>query len=236
MRNPNGCMDCGSCLKRAKNQNGQLSLTQGSEEDCPLRLIRKSGEEYTSKALAERIIKNKYILTTTGGGVTFSGGEPLAHLPFIKECVFELKGISIALQTSGFSNANVFEEALSVCDYVLYDLKIYREDLHIFYCGESNKSILNNYKILAHSGKQFATRIPLIPNITDTEENLTGIASFMQSCGVTYAEALPYNQFTGSKYSALLRNDIPKYDSNATANDDMIRELFSSYGIKIKIM
>ena len=42
MRNPNGCMDCGSCLKRAKNQNGQLSLTQGSEEDCPLRLIRKS--------------------------------------------------------------------------------------------------------------------------------------------------------------------------------------------------
>ena len=235
IRNPNGCVRCGNCERFGKTENGRLRLTGENILHCPQGLIRQCGTEYTAQALAEKLNRNAEILRAFGGGVTFSGGEPLCATDFIVETVGLLeKGLSVALQTSGFASEQTFQKALSVCDYVLFDLKIMdREEFRAF-CGADNERILNNYGVLVRSGKAFVTRIPLIPSVTDTDENLTAIARFMAGYGVRYAELLPYNPFAGSKYAQTLRNYEPRFDEKAELNYG--KDIFARHGINIKIM
>ena len=178
---------------------------------------------------------NAEILRTWGGGVTFSGGEPLCAIDFISETVkFLKKGISVCFQTSGFSSAEVFEKALSVSDFILYDLKLMDNDEFRKFCGADNLCILHNYKILAKSGVPFVTRIPLIPNVTDTEKNLKAIARFMYDNEVNYAELLPYNKYAGGKYRGLLRDYNPGFDENLPVC--VRKDIFERYHVIIKIM
>lgn len=236
MRNFNGCINCGKCLQNAVVSNEQVHLTEKSAESCPKNLIRKVGEDYTPEVLTAKILKNAEILKANGGGVTFSGGEPLAQLAFIEKCVENLQGLSVAIQTSGYADENTFLRALQISDYVLFDLKLIDGVLHKEYCGQNNATILSNYKLLVKSNKAFVTRVPLIPGITDTKENLQGIAKFMQACGVAYVEVLPYNRLAGSKYVSLLRRDVPDYDINTARDMEEIVAIFRNYAIKVVIM
>ena len=236
MRNTNGCIGCGECLKYAEKKNDTVKLTSESAEHCPKGLIRRSGDEYAPEKLAARILKNRKILDSTGGGVTFSGGEPLSHISFIEECVKNLDSLSVALQTSGYASEKIFEKALSLCDYVLYDLKIFEKNAHTKYCGVDNESILRNYETLSKSGKKFITRIPLIPEVTDTKENIESLAGFIKRCGIGKVELLPYNRFAGSKYISLLRMDVPKYEMNVEAPQAELINIFEDYGIEARMM
>ncbi|MBO4939831.1 MAG: glycyl-radical enzyme activating protein [Clostridia bacterium] len=233
MRNFNGWLYCGACERAGMRRNGQIVLTKESVLACSRNLIRKSGETFTAQALAEKILKNADILRKTGGGVTFSGGEPLLQTEFIIDCAKRLQNLSIALQTSGFAEKDVFKRALSVCDYVLYDVKLMDEGEHIRYCGGSNRNILQNYRILVASGKEFVTRVPLIPHITDREENLRAIAAFIKENGVNYVELLPYNKMAGSKYGSLMK-EYPLKDGAAQNNPNAAR-IFEAMGVKVEI-
>lgn len=229
MRNPNGCLRCGACERSGISLNGKIVFTEDSLNACPLGLVKRCGEIYTAEKLTEKILKNAAILRENGGGITFSGGEPLAQTDFIVDCVKRLNNLSVALQTSGYASKQTFLKALSVCDYVLYDLKIIDENLHKKYCGASNDRILENYKLLARSSVAFVTRVPLIPDITDTEENLSDIAKFMKENGVNYVELLPYNLMVGSKYGSLMR-DYP-LKNGKTTNNPSAAKIFQRYGI-----
>ena len=235
LRNPNGCVHCGNCERVGRVKDGELRLTEESVRVCSQGLVRKCGEDYTPQALAEKLNRNAQILRSFDGGITFSGGEPLCATDFIIETVRYLeKGLHVALQTSGFADENTFRKALSACDYVLFDLKIMDKEKFRLFCGADNDKILNNYGVLVKSGKAFVTRVPLIPAVTDTQENLTAIARFMQGYGVTYAELLPYNPFAGSKYAQTLRTYTPRFDEKAPLNYG--KEIFAQHGINIKIM
>ena len=236
MRNSNGCTGCGECMKHAEKDETCVRLTAESAEHCPHGLIRRSGEEYAPEKLAARILKNRKILDSTGGGVTFSGGEPLSHLEFIDECVKNLDGISVALQTSGFASSGTFAKALDLCNYVLYDLKLFDSDIHKKYCGVGNESVLRNYETLTKSGMDFITRIPLIPGVTDTKENVEALAEFINKCGVERVELLPYNRFAGSKYISLLRQDVPKYEADDVTPQDELLCIFEAHGIVARMM
>ncbi|MBE5751843.1 MAG: radical SAM protein [Clostridiales bacterium] len=228
MRSPNGCLGC----KKCEDESGRL--TEKSIGACPRNLVRAVGEEYTPQRLADKILKNAEILRASGGGVTFSGGEPLSQSQFIVDCVSRLNGLHAALQTSGFANCETFESVLSVCDFVLYDLKIMDDDAHRQWCGVGNEKILKNYDLLVKSGKAFVTRIPLIPSVTDTRENLSAIARFIKDKGVEHAELLPYNKMAGGKYKALQRRYAPNFDeTNVSQNPE---RFLAEYGIKAKIM
>lgn len=233
MRNLNGCTGCGACERSSVEKNGRMALTEESLRACPRNLIRKSGETYTAEALLARILKNAEILRSTGGGVTFSGGEPLLQTEFILACAEKLQNLSIALQTSGFARADTFERALSACDFILYDLKLMDESEHVRYCGGSNRTILENYRTLVRSGKSFVTRVPLIPDITDRTENLRAIAAFMKENGVSYVELLPYNAMAGSKYGSLLKR-YPLQDGSIKNNPEAAK-IFENTGIKAVI-
>lgn len=236
VRSSNGCLGCGKCLQAAERDGqGILHLTAESVAACPRALVRRCGEDYTVESLFERVMANKRILDATGGGVTFSGGEPFAQSSFLLDCLQAFKGkIHTAVQTCGYTIAKRFAEALSLCDYVLYDLKLIKAEAHRRFCGVENRCILENYRTLAASGVPFVTRIPLIPGVTDTAENLSDIADFMREQGIDYVELLPYNRMAGSKYAGLLRPFAPGFDEDAAV--ELHTDIFEKHGIRAKKM
>lgn len=234
-RSPNGCLACGACLKMGETLTGSPCLVPESAAVCPRHLVRQCGEDYTPEELVAKIEKNLAILNMSGGGVTFSGGEPLCYADFVESCMKLLRGKTHrALQTCGFASSEIFERVLLECDYVLYDLKLMDDAKHRRYTGVSNEQILKNYRTLAASGKEFCTRIPLIPTVNDTEENMTATAELMRECGVSYVELLPYNKMAGGKYLMLGRTYQTDFDGNL---EPMLQtEIFQSYGIEVKVL
>ena len=236
VRSPNGCTHCGACVRAGETDaSGRHRLTADSVSACPQNLVRLCGIEYTADELADKLLKNAEILAQNGGGVTFSGGEPLYNGKFLAEVMRRLQGrVHMAVQTSGFAAAECFKEILALTDYVLYDLKVMDRAESIRYCGVDNTPILRNYRTLCASGKPFVTRVPLIPGVTDTESNLSAIAAFMRDNGVTYVETLPYNQMAGSKYPMVMRAYAPDFDVTRPLNDG--EAIFKTRGIRCKSM
>ena len=167
--------------------------------------------------------------------MTFSGGEPTANAEFLLECLSLLEGkVHRAVQTSGYCASETFESVLKNCDYMLFDIKLIDNALHQKYTGVSNDIILENFKALAGSKKEFVIRIPLIPTVTDTEENIRGIAELLRDNGVFYVELLPYNKMAGAKYKLANKKYIPSFDESISVKPRT--EVFAEYGIKTKII
>jgi len=233
LRSPNGCLNCGNCLKFAKNDSGRTVFTEESIKNCPNALLRYCAKEYTAEELYSKLEKNLSILNTAGGGVTFSGGEPTSSPEFLLESLSLLNGkTNRAVQTCGYCSPSLFTKVLDNCDYILFDIKLVDDALHKRYTGVSNDLILQNFRTLASSGKDFVIRTPLIPTVTDTEENIEGIARLLKENGINYIELLPYNQMSGSKYRLAGKVYEPSFDESVPA---AIRtELFAEYGIQAK--
>lgn len=231
VRSSNGCIGCGECLRRSKTADGKLTFTDSSIANCPQNLLRYAARKYTAEELVAHLSKNFAILNASGGGITFSGGEPLANYEFLLECLALTKGkVNRAVQTSGYADAEIFGKVLGECDYMLYDLKLADEELHRTYTGVSNEKILRNFATLASSGKPFVVRMPMIPTVTDTEDNVRSIAEILTQNGVKYIELLPYNKLAGAKYPLVGRKYCPSFDGST--EPQMRIELFAEYGIK----
>lgn len=234
IKSPNGCLNCGNCEQYATTFHGKRVYSKECMDTCPANLFRMCGEHYTAPALCEKLLKHKTILQD-GGGITFSGGEPLSQSAFVFACMEELKGkLHTAIQTCGYCEEYLFGQVLEKADYFLYDLKLMDDDLHKQFTGVSNQIILKNFITLAKSGREFVVRIPLIPSITDTKENLGAIAGLLNQCGVTYAELLSYNKMAGGKYRSVGRTYTPGFDQHADVQ--IHQEIFEAYHIKTKLL
>ncbi len=230
LRSPNGCIACGKCV-----HVGNGKLTKESVIACPKNLIRECGKEYTSSQLVKILLKNADVLNVTGGGITFSGGEPLSQATFLLECLKALNGkVNRAIQTTGYCPTETFNKIIKEIDLALYDIKLIDDENHIKYTGVSNKLILENYKTLINSGIKTITRIPLIPTVTDTESNIDGICKFLTSLSVEKVELLPYNQMAGAKYKLAGREYKPQFDVSVPVN--FRQEIFNDYKIKFEVL
>ncbi len=235
LRSPNGCLSCGVCEALADKREGKLLYNARSEAACPRSLIRLCGEELSVTEVVARLMPLLPILNESGGGVTFSGGEALMQPAFLIDCLTQLAGkTDRAIQTCGYATAEIFARVLEQTDTVLYDLKLMDEAAHLHYTGVSNRAILQNYRTLAESGKRIITRIPLIPGVTDTEENLRAICTFLSSLGIDYAELMPYHALAGAKYTLCGREYRPEFDTVMAPNPRA--EIFDRYSIRIKIL
>lgn len=235
LRSPNGCLRCGNCIRAGKLVDGVTVLTDDSIRVCPNRLLRWCATEYSPEELAEKLLKNVPILNGAGGGVTFSGGEPLAQPNFLVACLQLLEGkTDRAIQTSGYAPAEVFEKVLYNADRFLFDIKLADEALHKHYTGVSNRKILENFHALTGSGVPFVVRTPLIPGVTDTKENLQAIADLLIREGVNYIELLPYNPMAGSKYALAGMEYRPEFDEKAEVNTDT--DIFAAAGITAQLV
>lgn len=212
IRSPNGCVHCGNCVKYGKDGK----YTDESISHCPNGLLRHSAREYSPEGLYEALSPNLDILNSTGGGVTFSGGEPTFQYDFLLSCLRQLRGkTSRALQTCGYCEERRFSTLLKEIDYVLFDMKLADESEHIRFTGCGNALILQNLDAACASGIPFVVRVPLVPGVTDTEHNIAGICRILKSLGIDSVELLPYNKMSGSKYKMLGAVYAPGFDENA---------------------
>lgn len=181
------------------------------------------GKEYTVEELTRRICKFRDVFDLSGGGVTFSGGEPTRQSEFIEACALRLNGIHKTLDTSGFCPSATFRRLLGVFDLVYYDLKLADTAAHQRFTGQNNLQILENLHILDESGVPYHIRIPLIPEITDTEKNLSGLLDILAGLRnkPQRVDPLPYNILAGGKYDSY-GMAYPLQNASAENNRDNI--------------
>lgn len=167
------------------------------------------GKVVTTEYVIEQLEKDRIFYDNSGGGVTFSGGEPMLQIDFLLELLIKSKqrGFHTTVDTSGHVPWEDFEKIIEYTDLFLYDLKLMNDDDHIKYTGVSNKTINNNLKKLIDIDSKIIVRIPMIPDITDTEMNLNETADFINGHKkIDTICLLPYNKFGEDKMN---RFDIP---------------------------
>ena len=166
------------------------------------------GTDWSAAALAEELLKNADVMSSSGGGVTFSGGEPLAQPEFLLELVAPLKaqGIHLALETSAYAPEAVYRAVVSRMDFVYQDIKHCNHDAFSHWCGGDLSVVLGNVEWLKRQDIPFVVRVPCIPGVNDSPEcrkTIEKMVAQSKSCGGI--EFLPYNAAAESKYSMLGR-------------------------------
>ena len=215
---PKECNTCGACVPV-----------------CPLNLRRIVGEKLTSEELVAKIRKNSDYYRRYGGGVTFSGGEPLMQAEFLLEVLTEIADLHCALETSGYCEAEKFKAVISHMDYVMMDLKLMNPSKHRKYTGVHNSAILQNARILCEGEIPFIIRIPVIPGVNDNEENYRETARWI--AGAKYlvkVELLPYHKTAGAKYAMVGKEYKPGFDTEQKVW--ISQKVFEEYGIRSEVL
>ncbi|OGU57501.1 MAG: hypothetical protein A2V66_12560 [Ignavibacteria bacterium RBG_13_36_8] len=197
------------------------------------------GREVTVNEIMNEIKKDIDYYDQSGGGVTFSGGEPMIQMEFLSALLSECKKLDLntAVDTCGHVAYNSYKMILDKVDSFLYDLKLMENEKHIEYTGVGNKTILDNLKRLSKSAKHINIRIPIIPSLTDTEENLNQMIKFLSSLGnVKNVSLLPYNKLGEGKSEKLSMVNVLK-GTDVPSNERMeeIKKKFSDNGFVVKI-
>lgn len=194
---------------------------------------RLAGRSYSAQELASLLNQQAALLRTNEGGITFSGGEPLLQADFVAEVIDHLDNLHVLLDTCGQASQLDFLKVLSRSDLVYYDLKLIDPDLHRRYTGHANDLILSNLQVLAGSGKPYTLRVPLVPGITDTDENYSALVNIVKDLpGLLEVDLLPYNRAAGSKYASVGMQFKPDYDEHRPVNINT--KIFMQAGIKAK--
>lgn len=202
----NKCINCGKCREVCRHHLTTCDFCGRCTLFCPKDARKLCGEEYTVDALFDEIIKDRDYYDTSGGGVTFSGGECMLQPDFLLEILKKCKGVGIhtAVDTAGNVPFAYFEKVLPFVNLFLYDVKAYTPKLHEDGTGVSNERILENLKRL--SGKaDILVRVPVIGGYNDSEEEQKKIAAFIRKVKTVKTELLPYHALGEHKYGALGR-------------------------------
>jgi pyruvate formate lyase activating enzyme len=211
------CINCGTCTELCKNK--ECTSCGRCVDVCPLHLRKICGTEYEAKDLARELLKGKDILEKCNGGITLSGGEPMAQPEFLLELVEYLKALHIAVETSGYAPKNTFKKILDSVDLVLMDIKHTDPVVHKAVTNVDNELILSNLRYLCSTNKAFYIRIPLIPGINDKNENMEKTAALLKDAkSLIRVELLPYNKTAGAKYLMLGKEYKPVFDVDQKPN------------------
>ena len=206
IRNLNGCTGCGACRRFCGNpiygNEEYCSLCERCIINCPHNLIRICGEIWEADDLSSKLMEYRPYFESSGGGVTFSGGEVLTQPEFLLEMLRKTKSLHRIIETSGYGVADDFKAVLEIVDFVYYDIKIMNRDKHIYYTGVDNDLILQNAKALMDSSVPFVVRVPFIHEVNTDEENLIHLAEFLFDTKSNFQgiELLNYNELAGAKY------------------------------------
>ncbi len=192
------CLHCDLCKKPC--EHGDCKPFGRCLHICPENCLVVTGREVDDKALTEELKRSADIMGDSFGGFTFSGGEPLMQSEFLLKMLDNLKDYDLCIETSGYADSETFKAVIKKLDSVIMDIKLANREQHKKYTGVYNDKILENFEILRNSGKPYIIRTPLIPDITDTKDNLDKIKEII---GDSKWEHLPYNQMAGAKYKML---------------------------------
>jgi len=246
----NTCTMCGECInfcskKALSSSDRQLlinrkrcNLCSECSQKCPTGALEIVGREMNVEQVMNEVERDLVFYDESGGGITFSGGEPLLQAGFLiallKEC--KKKNIRTAVDTSGYAPHKVIEEINDKVDLFLYDIKLMDDKKHRKYTGVSNKLILDNLKRLAENGNDILSRFPIIPEINDNKDNVTKIGEFIISCGIKRICLLPYHRAGIEKYAGLGRDyRLKKTETPSDQKVNLIKKQFEAFGLDVKI-
>ena len=185
-------LKCDNCLKCA--------------DVCPTQAIKAVGQYISVEEVMREVKADEIFYNNSGGGVTVSGGEPLMQRRFVNELLKEckLEGIGTAIETTGYTSKEIFEEALSYIDIVLFDIKHLTSMAHKKGTGKSNKRILENLYLISNMARIWL-RFPIIPGYNDTKENIHNVIELAKNIGAEKVSLLPYHTYGVIKYKQLGR-------------------------------
>lgn len=175
---------------------------------CPAEALEVVGRTMTVEQVVAKVERDRAFYEQSGGGVTFTGGEPLSQPDFLLDMLSacRARGLHTVVDTSGFALWPVINEIRTLVDIFLYDLKLMDAVRHFKWTGVSNETILSNLVRLSKTGSRIQVRIPLIPNINDDEENLRATGAFLASLPqIPPVELLTYHNIAEAKYTGLGR-------------------------------
>jgi pyruvate formate lyase activating enzyme len=197
------------------------------------------GREVSVDEVIHEIEKDLPFYDQSKGGVTFSGGDPLMQPDFLNSLLVEckLRNICTAVDTSGYVAWKIFDRIIDKVDLFLYDLKLMNDELHQKYTGVSNGLIHENLSKLTKGSVPIIIRIPLIPDITDTDENLIQIGEFVSGLeNIQQIDLLPYNPIGEDKYLRLNKvNKLGYLEVQTDQKIDHIRIKLASFDLKVEI-
>jgi pyruvate formate lyase activating enzyme len=198
-----------------------------------------AGHVVSVGSVIEEIEKDILFFDESGGGVTISGGEPLMQPAFLKAILTACKerDIHTAIDTCGYASHEALDSIMDKVDLFLFDLKLMDENEHARYTGQSNRLILDNLREIVMRRKQVIIRFPVVPGITDTDENVSRLADLLSSLNtITCVSLLPYHKMAGSKYVKLRRpNDIERFEPPSREKLDSIKARLERRDLRVTV-
>lgn len=207
------CINCGQCIEVCPEriqaavtarESGCCTTCGSCVAACPTGAREIMGREMSLSQVVDEVLRDRIFLDQSHGGVTISGGEPLAQSKFTHGLLnaFREQAVHTALDTCGFAPTPRFLEVATAADLVLYDIKVVDADVHRAYTGVSNELILANLQELARVHSHVWVRIPLIPGFNLDPGSLADLAHFVASIGgIRQVNLLPYHEMGRSKSS-----------------------------------
>ena len=217
------CVRCFECFDDCKlgaisETDGRPVVDQGvcrwcgdCADGCSTDARLQIGSVMTESRVLAELARDEALFRDSGGGVTFSGGEPLLQAEFLLRLLEGCRalGIHTAVDTCGAAAAHVVERVANLADLVLFDLKHVDDDAHRRITGASNIEILNNLRLLAGLGGPVRVRLPLIPGVNDDGGHLKRLAELVASLGLREVDVVPYRRVAPEAYEALGRRCPP---------------------------
>ena len=202
------CIRCGECVKacphRSPSDPAGAPLQPGAGcrlcgaciDACPTGARQGAGRQMTVARVLAEVLKDLIFYEESGGGVTFSGGEPFTQPRFLLSLLeaFRSRGIHTAVDTCGYADCEIVASAAPLTSLFLYDLKMMDEARHLEYTGVSNRLILENLRMLGRVHGNIWIRVPIIPGVNDSDGQLEALARFAAVVpGVRQVNLLPYH-------------------------------------------
>ncbi len=244
------CIGCGACSTICPSnviqiKNG-LPVTEKEKcilcgkciEKCPALAREMIGKKLTTEEVIKEIEKDLVFYEESGGGVTFSGGEPLKQSEFLESLLngCREKKIHTAVDTCGYISWEILNKISPKVDLFLYDLKLMDIGKHKKYTGVSNESILENLKKLSSIHHNIFIRFPVIPGLNDDDQNIKETGEFLSSLKIAQVNLLPYHYMGIDKYRRLGRTY--KLVTTQSPSEEKLFEvsvILSKFNLNIKL-
>jgi pyruvate formate lyase activating enzyme len=202
--------------------------------------MTRFGVPRSPEEIVEELRPEFPLFRTSGGGVTFTGGEPTLYPEFAARLARSLRaeGIDVALETCGYFNLERLWPLLRGLKVVLFDIKVYDEAQHRRLCGAGNTLIKQNLKSLVEAwgrkeGPPVQPRLPLVPGMTDGQDNLKGWAGFLSGLGVSFLTIVPYHPMGAGKRQWLALPEGPGVHVPTDSELEAVEGLLLAEGIRV---